>query len=39
MDNLKELVDGPRQFSNDSIALLKRCKKPDQKGKHYAITA
>jgi hypothetical protein len=35
MENLKEMLDSPRQFANDSINLLNRCKKPDQKGTQH----
>lgn len=36
MDNLQDMLDGPRNFINDSSNLLKRCKKPDQKGLNIA---
>ena len=32
MDNVQDMIDAPKQFFNDSVTLLNRCKKPDQKG-------
>ena len=32
MENVQELLDGPKQFTKDSIQLIKKCTKPDQKG-------
>ncbi|KAI8902328.1 hypothetical protein BC833DRAFT_521150 [Globomyces pollinis-pini] len=31
MDTIQELIDGPRQFTNDSINLINRCTKPDKR--------
>ncbi|KAJ3125102.1 hypothetical protein HK098_000604 [Nowakowskiella sp. JEL0407] len=31
MDNVNELVEGPKQFAKDSAQLLQRCTKPDRK--------
>ncbi|KAJ3312300.1 Protein transport protein Sec61 subunit gamma [Boothiomyces sp. JEL0838] len=31
MDNLQELVDGPRQFVKDSYNLVQRCTKPGRR--------
>jgi preprotein translocase subunit Sss1 len=33
MDQVAQFVDPLRQFSKDSIRLVKRCTKPDRKGK------
>ncbi|KAI9332300.1 translocation complex subunit Sss1 [Zopfochytrium polystomum] len=30
-DNFTELIDGPKQFAKESIALIKRCTKPDRR--------
>ncbi|KAJ1562203.1 Sec61p translocation complex subunit [Cladochytrium tenue] len=30
-DNFSELIEGPKQFAKDSIALLNRCTKPDRR--------
>lgn len=32
MDELLKQFDGPRQFVNDSVHLLRRCEKPDRQG-------
>jgi hypothetical protein len=34
MDNITELIDGPRQFIKDSAQLINRCTKPDRRGVH-----
>lgn len=33
MDQVKKLTEPGRQFAKDSIRLIKRCTKPDRKGK------
>jgi hypothetical protein len=33
MDQVMQLVDPAKQFAKDSIRLVKRCTKPDRKGK------
>ena len=33
MDQIKKLTEPSRQFTKDSIRLVKRCTKPDRKGK------
>jgi preprotein translocase subunit Sss1 len=32
MENLKDLLDEPKEFIKDSVHLLNRCSKPDQRG-------
>ncbi|KAI9000179.1 Sec61p translocation complex subunit [Gaertneriomyces sp. JEL0708] len=31
MDNVQELIDGPRQFLKDGVQLMNRCTKPDKR--------
>lgn len=33
MDQVSKVIEPARQFSKDSIRLVKRCTKPDRKGK------
>ena len=33
MDQIEQFVEPMKQFSKDSIRLVKRCTKPDRKGK------
>ena len=33
MDQVMQLVDPAKQFAKDSLRLVKRCTKPDRKGK------
>ena len=35
MDQIVQTLEPLRQFSKDSIRLVKRCTKPDRKGKNY----
>lgn len=35
MDQVMQLVDPAKQFAKDSIRLVKRCTKPDRKGKKF----
>ena len=35
MEQVVAIVDPLRQFAKDSVRLIKRCNKPDLKGKHY----
>ncbi|KAJ3355091.1 hypothetical protein HDU83_003988 [Entophlyctis luteolus] len=34
MDTINDLVESPKQFVKDSIALINRCSKPTQTGEH-----
>lgn len=34
MDQVTKVLEPGRQFSKDSVRLVKRCTKPDRKGKH-----
>jgi protein transport protein SEC61 subunit gamma-like protein len=40
MDQVMQLVDPAKQFAKDSLRLVKRCTKPDRKGKlnFYSFT-
>ena len=35
MDQIVQTLEPLRQFSKDSVRLVKRCTKPDRKGKHF----
>ncbi|KAL2307762.1 hypothetical protein Nmel_000741 [Mimus melanotis] len=36
MDQVMQFVEPSRQFVKDSIRLVKRCTKPDRKGRHVS---
>ena len=35
MDQIQQTIEPAKQFAKDSIRLVKRCTKPDRKGKYY----
>lgn len=37
MDQVMQFVEPSRQFVKDSIRLVKRCTKPDRKGKSFKV--
>uniref|UniRef100_A0A453NIS1 Uncharacterized protein n=1 Tax=Aegilops tauschii subsp. strangulata TaxID=200361 RepID=A0A453NIS1_AEGTS len=39
MDAVDSVVDPLREFAKDSVRLVKRCHKPDRKGKDPAISS
>ena len=37
MDQIVQFVDPLKQFAKDSVRLVKRCTKPDKKGKNFCL--
>ena len=37
MDQIVQFVDPLKQFAKDSVRLVKRCTKPDKKGKNVCL--
>lgn len=38
MDQIAKFIEPGRQFAKDSLRLVKRCTKPDRRGKQFAFT-